>query len=483
MVNIGLLSRAEPVGCRPPACVSDIVGFVRRNVVAVMAVAAAPCVVTPTLVPISPAAQGIERRPTLAIVGGTLIDVRTGRSFSDTTILIAGDRIQQVGPSGDINLTDGIPVVSARGRWIVPGFIDMHVHVSTTPDVPMELYVVNGVTAIRDLGGNLTALRMTRASPEAEDSPRPRLFFAGPILDGAAPSAPRISLIVDSPRRAASAVAFLVDQGVDAIKVYNNIREPALRAIVRAAAARGVPVVGHVPRTVTVARAVQLGMNGIEHALIRARDLEEWGLLSSVDADRIQAMPSVTRRDAAVWDRIALQAPAVRTLVAQLANNGVFFDPTLSIDEYDTLFLYDKEAQHPNNRYLKPSFVEANLGPEHEVFRLPSEMRAVAEAGLRKRQRLVAMSHQAGVPIIAGTDGPGIGGMAAGFGLHRELALLVEAGLPPLEALRAATINAARALRQEKRLATIEAGKLAGLIVLSANPLEDIRNSHRARDR
>jgi Amidohydrolase family len=428
---------------------------------------------------ISPAAQGSGDRPALAITGSTLVDVHTGRTVHDTTILIAGDRIRHVGSSQDIHVPEGTRVLDARGRWIVPGLIDMHVHVSTMPDVPLELYVANGVTAIRDLGGNLTALRMLREAPQDPDRPRPRLFFVGAILDGAAPSAPRISIIVDTPKRATSAVGFLIDQGVDAIKVYNGVSNAALSAIVSAAAAKALPVVGHVPRAITAARAAQLGLNGIEHSAVRAVDLQEWGLLSPEDADRIRATTSVTQREAAVWERLPLDAAPLRALIAHLAKSRIFLDPTLSTDEYATLFLYDQQAEHANNRYLKRSFVELNLGPEHDVFRVPSEMRALAEAGMEKRRKFVGMSHRSGVTIVAGTDGPGIGTMAPGFGLHRELALLVEAGLAPLDALRAATINAARALGHHRTLGAVEAGKFADIVVLAANPLEDIRNTQR----
>jgi hypothetical protein len=184
----------------------------------------------------------------LALTGGTVIDVRSGRSIADATILIRDDRILQVGRAADVHVPADARIVSVKDRWIIPGLIDMHVHVSTIGDVPLALYVANGVTSVRDLGGNVTVLRLIRERGEtAEDQPRPRLFFAGAMLDGNPPSAPRISIMVDSPDRAASAVNLLVDQTADVIKVYNGITEPVLRAIVAAARARAVPVVGHVP--------------------------------------------------------------------------------------------------------------------------------------------------------------------------------------------------------------------------------------------
>ena len=178
-----------------------------------------------------------------------------------------------------------------------------------------------------------------------------------------------------------------------------------------------------------------------------------------------------------MWNRVDLGMSQVRVLLDTLAAFDVFLDPTLSIDEFDTLFLYDVDATHPNNRYLKRQFVEANSALEHESFRVPADLKAAASAGLKKRKAFVAMSHRAGITILAGTDGPGIGRLAPGFGLHHELALLVDAGLSPLEAIRAATSNAARALRRENDLGSVEAGKYADIVVLRANPLADIRNT------
>jgi imidazolonepropionase-like amidohydrolase len=414
---------------------------------------------------------------TLALTGGTVIDVTNGRVITNATILIRGDRFVRLGWR-DVQIPPDARIERVDGRWILPGLIDMHVHVSTVRGVPLGLYVANGVTAVRDLGGSLTVLRSMRDALEKPTAAlRPRLFFAGAILDGNPPAAPRISFIVDTPERAASAVDFLVDQTADVVKVYNGVSATALKAIATAARARGVPVVGHVPRALTVRQAVELGMIGIEHAALGTRDLEEWNILTRAEADRIDSLRSVTERETNVWSRVNVNAQDIRALVAELATKEVVLDPTLSVDEYDTLFLYDAEAQHPNNRYLSRDFVTANLGPEHDIFRVPAAMRTEAVAGLTKRKEFVGLSYRAGVPIVAGTDGPGIGTLAAGFGLHRELELLVEAGLTPLDALRAATINAARALRREGVLGTVEAGKYADLVVLTANPLQNIRNA------
>jgi imidazolonepropionase-like amidohydrolase len=415
-------------------------------------------------------AQAAPDRPPLVIHGGAVVDTRTGQVLENRTLVIEGDRITRVAPVEPIVAPPTARFFDARGRWLIPGLIDMHVHGSSREDVPLPLYVANGVTSVRDLGGQLAALQRVRQEIERGHRIGPRLHFAGPILDGDPPTAPSISIVVDTRARAVSSVNFLGDQGVDAIKIYNGISAPVLQAIIEAARRRRLPVVGHVPRAVTAHRAVRLGLDVIEHSPIRAVDLESWGLLSRSEAEAVRASGSVTVREALVWQRIDLNAREVGTLIAQLAAAKVFLDPTLSIDEFDSLFLYPAQASHPNNRFLRRSLVDEALGSEHQILKVPGDLEAAARSGVEKRRAFINMCHRAGVRIIAGTDGPGIGTLAPGFGLHRELELLVTAGLPPLDALRAATLHAAAALRRSRDLGTIEVGKLADIVVVRGDP-------------
>jgi imidazolonepropionase-like amidohydrolase len=413
----------------------------------------------------------------LVLQGGTIIDTRTSRVLERHTVVIKDGRITQVGPAPDVTTPPNAQVVDARGLWLFPGLIDMHVHGSSRSDVPVSLYVANGVTAIRDLGGPLPLLQRVRRELDAGTRVGPRLYFAGPMLDGDSPAAPAISVLANTPRRATSAVNFFIDQGVDVIKVYNGISAATLQTIVRTARRRNIPVVGHVPRAITASHAVRLGLEGIEHSPIRAADLESWGMLTASDVEKIHASPSVTVREAVTWQHLDLSAPEVRALIAQFSAARTFIDPTLSIDEFDSLFLYPEQASHPNNRYLKRSFVDECLGAEHQILKVPGELLAAARSGVEKRRAFVNLCHRAGVKIIAGTDGPGIGTLAPGFGLHRELELLVSAGLTPLDALRAATFDAAVALGHERQLGSMEAGKLADIVAVRADPRRNIEHA------
>jgi len=416
------------------------------------------------------AAAHAPARESLVIRGGTVIDTRTGRALDNYTVVIEGGRITRLAPATEVATPPAARIAEARGLWLLPGLIDMHVHGSARPDVPLSLYVANGVTSIRDLGGALTSLQLLRQELQSGKRVGPRLYFAGPVLDGDPPTAPSISIIANTPTRAVSAVHFLADQGVDAIKVYNGISAPILRAIVQTARRRHVPVVGHVPRAITASQAVQLGLRVVEHSPIRAVDLESWGMLAADEAERIRESPSVTVREALVWHQLDLKARPVAALVAKLAAARTFLDPTLSIDEFDSLFLYPEQASHPNNRFLRRSLVDEALGPEHQIFKVPGDLAGAARAGVEKRRAFIQMCHRAGVRIIAGTDGPGIGSLAPGFGIHRELELLVTAGLTPLDALRAGTFDAALALGDERNLGSIDEGKLADIVVVRGDP-------------
>jgi imidazolonepropionase-like amidohydrolase len=414
---------------------------------------------------------GREGVPTLVLRGGTLLNVHTGRQVADSVIVVVGDRIRQVGRAADVAVPGEARVVDVRGKWIIPGLMDMHAHVSGVKNLPWGLYLANGVTTIRDPGGHLTALRLARQELESGKVLGPRLFFAGLILDGNPPLWPDFSIIADTPERATSAVDFLIDQGVDSIKVYNSISEPALAAVLRAAHRRGVPVSGHVPRAMTMTRAVEMGLDCLEHIRVTGREL-----LPVEEADTIDFLPFV-QREALLWQRFDLASDKMKALISFLAERKVFLDPTLTVDELSSLGLFEEQAKDPNNRFLAAGSFDDEVETAPDVFRLPPELKEAAAAGFRKRLEFIGLCSRAGVQIIAGTDGVGTGTLLPGFGLQHELALLARAGLTPVQVLQAATITAARALRKDADLGSVEAGKLADLVVLDADPLLDIRNA------
>jgi len=408
---------------------------------------------------------------TLAIKNATLVDVRTGRETPDTVILIRGDRIVQVGTSSEVPLPSQGLVVDASGKWVIPGLMDMHAHAGNSPEVPVNLYLAQGVTTIRSPGGNISLLRLLRERIESGKTIGPRLFFSGPLLDGNPPVWPEESFLVDSPERAHSAVNFLADQGVDFVKVYNNVTEPVLAEIIETARQRGLIVAGHIPRSMTMTRAVDLGMKSLEHIRITGREM-----LPVEEANQIDFLP-LGRREPLLWERFDLSSPKFARLIGHLAESAIYLDPTLTIDESDFVLGPAAQRSNPNNSLLPPEWVQLEESHPSPLFDVPPELKETARNGFKKRQEFVGMCSRAGVRIIAGTDGPGLGTLVPGYGLHHELQLLVQSGLSPLQSLRAATLTAAEALGKDRELGSIEPGKLADLLIVNGDPLVDIGNA------
>ena len=408
---------------------------------------------------------------TTAIVHATLVDVRTGKETPDIVILIRGDKIERVGTSTEVAAPSQAIIVDAARKWVIPGLMDMHAHAGDSPEVPVNLYLAQGVTTIRSPGGNISLLRLLRENIDSGKTIGPRLFFSGPILDGNPPVWPDGSFLVDTPERAQSAVNFLADQGVDFIKVYNNVSEPVLEKIIGTATQRGLIVAGHIPRSMTMTRAVDLGMKSLEHIRVTGREV-----LSVEEANQIDFLP-LGRREPLLWEKFDPASPKFTELIHHLADKGIYLDPTLTIDE--ATFVLDDAAQRsdPNNSALPPEWIEFEESHQSSLYDVPANLKETARNGFKKRQQFVGMCSRAGVKIIAGTDGPGLGTLVPGFGLHHELQLLVESGLSPAQALRAATLTAAEALGKDKDLGSIEPGKLADLLIIEADPLADIRNA------
>src|SRR6516164_1444683 len=351
---------------------------------------------------------------TVVLRGGILVDVASAKEIPGSVIVIQGERIEQVGAEGSLAIPAGAQIVDVRSKWIIPGLIDSHAHAQSPEETPLALYLANGVTTIRNPGGNITVLRMTRDRLARGELLGPRLFFSGPLLDGMPPVWPEGSLLVDSPQRARSAVNFLADQGVDFVKIYNNVKEPELKAIVQTAKELELPVAGHIPRSMTMTHAIELGMTRLEHIRVTGREM-----LSLDEAQKIDLLP-LGSREPLLWQRFDLQSEKMRALVQRLARSKIFLDPTLVAAEVTEVPTLDADRNDPNNQYLSPTVVERYVNFKSPLYELPPDLQAAGAEAFHKQEKFVGMCNRAGVKIIAGTDGPGIGSLLPGFGLHRE---------------------------------------------------------------
>jgi imidazolonepropionase-like amidohydrolase len=429
----------------------------------------------------------------LAIAHVTVIDMTGAPPLVDQTVLIEKQRIVALGPAGSIHLSRSAKMVDGSGKFLIPGLVDMHVHLTAAgePDgarkFMIPLLLANGITTVRDMGGYLESLIPLRK--EIADGKRlgPQIFFAGPYLDGSPPSF-EPSFVVTNRTQANEDVHQLVQRRVDFIKVQSILSRDAYFAIAEAAAREHIAFVGHVPDHVTAAEAAEAGQHSIEHLtnVLRgcsrdeAKLMREQFYVPTNEDTAARAHERVFR-----WQEELLgsfSSNKANELLDRFAAKHVWQTPTLVLlkhDAFPTLEIRDEENEH--EKYVPKPTLENWQRGRAEQRRFVGQAESDLRAGLlAKSLAVVAQMQKRGVGLLAGTDSPAPS-VVPGFALHEELALLVEAGLTPMQALQSATSSAAKFLANEKDYGTVAAGKYADLVLLDANPLENVRNMPRIR--
>jgi imidazolonepropionase-like amidohydrolase len=357
----------------------------------------------------------------VAFVDANVIAMTDDSVQEHMTVIVDGGLITEIGPAASTGVPEGALEVCASGHYLMPGLSDMHVHFDGLED--RLLYVANGVTTIRNLWGGKWHLGIPEQF-ESKDLLGPRLFTTGPITDGNPPWWPG-SVPVSTEQEAIDEVARQAEAGYEAIKVYNNLSAEAYQGIVTEAAARGLPVVGHVPDRLTLEDAIGAGQKSIEHMD---------GFNPYLDDGSQEQLA---------------------------ADSGVWICPTL-VMLHNWKWVRDIQANEPAALIYVHEF-------DVEVWRDADPYFPEADYLMQLHRRL----HQAGARLIIGTDA-GNPYVIPGFSLHEELAMAVEHGMTPYEALRAATVAPAEFLEISDDSGTVEPGKRADLIVLGSNPLDDI---------
>jgi imidazolonepropionase-like amidohydrolase len=428
-----------------------------------------------------PAQPGPQAAPPLVFTHVTVIDAAGGPPRPDMTVVVVGDRIADVGKSGEVVAPEGARVVEAGGKFMIPGLWDMHVHWYHGDYLP--LFVANGVTGIRIMWG-APFHHDWRREIERGALVGPRLAIASSIVDGPKPIWPG-SLAAGTEAEGRQAVIESKQQGAEFIKVYGLLPREAYFAIAEEAKKQGIPFAGHVPGPVSMAEASDAGQKSVEHftKLLEAcsgreEELRNAGTELWANLPEGQTIPdAATLRPLNRMTLATFSPEKADALFARLARNRTWQCPTLTMLR-NMAFIKDPAIHNdPRVKYMPPGMA-SGWNPNTD-FRLKSrsdEDYDLLRQTYKKLTELITPMRRAGVDFLAGTDvlNPYC---FPGFSLHDELGLLVEAGLTPLEALQTATLNPARYLGKEKDLGTVEKGKLADLVLLEANPLEDIGNT------
>jgi imidazolonepropionase-like amidohydrolase len=387
---------------------------------------------------INPPAANSNR--VVAIVGATLLDGRGGAAVSNAVVVVRGPKIAAAGSRKSTKIPAGAEVLDVTGQTLLPGFIDSHFHIERDYELP-RLVLSRGVTSLRDPGQWIEVYDPIRRS----GLPQPRCFVAGPHLDCPPHAHPQDAFAVTNADETRRAVNRFIDEGASVIKVYYRLPLELIDAACKAAHQRGVPVTAHL-ELVDADDAIRAGLDGVEHitsfgtALAKPDDAERFRNAVSADNE--------ARRKARyeLWSRLDLRAsPRVRPLLNLIVKRKIFLSPTLAVFE------------------------------KRRADRATTEVEA---RGFENMLEFVRLCHRGGARIVVGSHST-VPKAERGWAYQRELELLAECGLTPMEIIAAATQNNAEFFRISARLGTIEPGKLADLVLLDDDPLKGIQATRR----
>ena len=421
----------------------------------------------------------------------TLIDAKNG-TRTNQTVSIENGVIQSIG-SAKLDMEES-QIIDGEGKYLIPGLWDAHVHLTFIPEIDHEthfkLYLKNGVTSIRDTGAILSKLQPSLNFIEENPNTTPRLFYAGPLIDGAdrvykgmEPGFPNLSIGIDETSNIPEVIDGLVKEGVTFLKSYEMLTRETYLELLKVAGQNGLRVTGHVPLSIDLEEAIEAGLGGMQH--VRNMDLA-----CAKDADNL-----LDDRQVSLENEASIAGSELRThihssqryyaidntdderclrIIMKLSEYGVFQTPTLTINTFDSRRFYadpkwretyQELPEAAENNWMQGSLKLANIDVTENAKKFDAWSLS-----------LVNKMHQEGVKIIAGTDTP-IGYLTPGYSLHKELELLSEAGLSNMDVLRSATITPAEFFGMENQMGTIEVGKLADLVILDKNPLMSISNT------
>lgn len=433
-------------------------------------------------------AQSQNNPRAIVIEGATLIDGTGSTPVPNATIVVLRNKIIAVGKAGTVKYPTGAEIINVNGQYIIPGLIDSHTHY---PEWGGELFLAYGVTSVTDLGNSTEWIAALKQAFRSGNVRTPRIFSTGEFL--AAPrsvsrgirgegGALTYMTYVADPDEARLAARRIISMGMDGLKLWQNLSPDQIRAIVEEARRGNVWVTGH---AFNGKEAAELGYQRIEHTHALHNPAIKNATLRALFESGKAFSPSLMQPE--------LFEPIIQTWMSK----NVHYDPLL-IFEYkavtkrsaefraqaETLLNNPSLKYVPDDRRLAAvetyrTARETGLGVfEGPVDLLPASKQREYQEGYKKDQEFIRQFVKAGGKLDAGTDTAG-SALIPGLSLHQELQMFVDAGLSPMQALLTATRNPADFLKQSNQLGTLEVGKLADLVILDADPLQDIANTKR----
>lgn len=418
------------------------------------------CIILATFVAISTPAVGQENDGTVAFVHVNVIPMDRDRVIADQTVLVRGGRILQMGPAGSLTVPSQANRIEARGKYLIPGLAEMHGHIpggNAPPEVMdrvLTLYVLNGITTVRGMLGQPVHLDL-RARAARNEVLAPTIYTSGPSFNGNS---------VGSPAAARQMVLDQKAAGYDLLKIHPGVPREAFDTLAATAQRVGISFAGHVPLAVGIERALEARFASIDHldgyveylvapgAPVGASQSQFFGINLADHLD-LTRLPIIVARtvDARVWN----------------VPTQVLMDNLAGPESAEGL------AARPEMQYWYPNQIEQWKNTKREFDQQPAGSRLL---WLSTRRQLIKDLQDAGAGLLLGSDAPQMWNVP-GFSTHRELESLVAAGLTPYQALRTGTVNVANYFGTSNGSGTIEAGKVADLVLLEANPLADITST------
>jgi len=431
----------------------------------------------------SAARQGPPPPTAIVLQHVSVIDVEQGTLLPDMSVELNGDRIRSVVPSATHKPAQGARILDLTGRYLVPGFVEMHAHLLSHPwdadgnllprfdrDSTLQmlrLLLAHGITTVRDPGSETEAAVTLRSLLAKGKATGPALLTAGRILNASSFN-PEPFAVVKDEAAVRDEIRWQAAAGVDFIKVYSSMPPELVRVAVEEAHAHGLRVIGHLQRT-TWTRAAELGIDAVTHAA-------SWSPEYLSEADRPGYDQTLFGR--VYWlEHLDLKSPAVTSMADALARHRVSLDSTLIASHTKFWGNDPRYTKHPQLG-LAPEMFARGWPKGSFTASWTDEQYRQAQAQWPKALALTKLFFDRGVLLTVGTDTP-TPWIIPGVSFHEELRLLADAGIPARDVLRMATANGARALGREKEIGAVKPGMRADLVVLRANPLADIGNARK----